>query len=102
MCRSFLPFVAMVCARVEPRRNPGGNGRGGMDGSEFEAKQTAKAGRQRRLGLRHVRDLEPGGVVHDPSLPGFGARRRQGTAVTYFVLYYTAEGRRRRFTIGQH
>ena len=73
-----------------------------MDSSEFVAKPAGKAGRQRRLSLRDVRALEPGGVVHDPSLRGYGARRRQGTAVTYFVLYYTAAGRRRRFTIGQH
>lgn len=49
-----------------------------------------------------MRDLAPGQTVHDPSLPGFGARRRTGDAVAYFVLYYTPEGRRRRYTIGQH
>jgi len=59
-------------------------------------------GTRKRLGLREVRALGPGGLVHDPSLPGFGARRRTGEAVTYFVLYYTADGRRRRFTIGRH
>jgi hypothetical protein len=61
-----------------------------------------KGGRTRRLGLKEVRALGPGAVAHDPSLPGFGARRREGETVSYFVLYYTADGRRRRFTIGQH
>jgi integrase len=65
-------------------------------------REGAKTGRSRRLGLKEVRALEPGGLVHDPSLPGFGARRRKGEAISYFVLYYTADGRRRRFTIGQH
>jgi integrase len=49
-----------------------------------------------------VRDLQPGQVIQDPSLSGFGARRRAGDAVTYFLLYYTPEGRRRRYTIGVH
>jgi integrase len=64
--------------------------------------QGPRASRVKRLGLKEVGALKPGGVTHDPSLPGFGARRRAGETVTYFVLYYTSDGRRRRYTIGQH
>ncbi len=58
--------------------------------------------RKKQLSLQDVRSLEPGQVIHDLSLSGFGARRRTGSAITYFLLYYTAEGRRRRYTIGVH
>src|SRR6476469_4822633 len=55
-----------------------------------------------RIGLRRVRALEPGQTLWDSSLPGFGARRQQGEAITYVLKYRTAEGRQRWFTIGQH
>jgi Arm DNA-binding domain len=55
-----------------------------------------------RIGLRQVRALEPGQTLWDSSLPGFGARRQQGEAITYVLKYRTAEGRQRWFTIGQH
>lgn len=62
------------------------------------------AGR-RRIGLREVRALPPNSELFDSgpgAVPGFGVRRRAGPTVSYFVLYRTAEGRLRRFTIGPH
>jgi integrase len=56
----------------------------------------------RRMGLRHVRALQPGQTLWDSSLPGFGARRQQGETIAYVLKYRTAEGRQRWFTIGQH
>jgi integrase len=57
---------------------------------------------KQRLGLRQVRALKPGRTVWDPTLPGFGARRQKGDAVSYILFYRTAEGRQRWFTIGRH
>jgi integrase len=57
---------------------------------------------KQRLGLRQVRALKPGMTVWDPSLPGFGARRQKGDAVSYVLFYRTQEGRQRWFTIGRH
>jgi integrase len=54
-----------------------------------------------RIGLREVRELAPNSLIWDTRVPGFGARRRTGTAVSYFVLY-RVEGRLRRLTIGKH
>ena len=55
-----------------------------------------------RIGLRHVRALQPGQTLWDASLPGFGARRQLGEAIAYVLKYRTVEGRQRWFTIGQH
>src|SRR5262249_1263682 len=55
-----------------------------------------------RIGLRHVRSLRPGQTLWDSSLPGFGARRQNGSAVAYILKYRTAAGRQRWFTIGRH
>jgi integrase len=60
---------------------------------------------RKRIGLREVRALPPDAEVFDGgpgSVPGFGARRRTGPGVSYFVMFRTAEGRQRRFTIGTH
>ena len=57
---------------------------------------------KQRLGLRQVRALKPGGIVWDPSLPGFGARRQRSDAVSYVLFYRTKEGRQRWYTIGRH
>src|SRR6516162_11439018 len=57
---------------------------------------------KQRLGLRQVRALEPGETVWDPTLPGFGARRQNGDAVSYVLFYRTQEGRQRWYTIGKH
>jgi integrase len=56
---------------------------------------------RKRLTLRDVRALKPGEEKIDPSLPRFGARRRKGPAVTFFVAYTTAAGMRRRQKIGE-
>jgi Arm DNA-binding domain len=55
-----------------------------------------------RLGLRQVRALRPGGIVWDPTLPGFGIRRQHSKAVSYVLFYRTKEGRQRWYTIGRH
>jgi integrase len=57
---------------------------------------------KQRLGLRQVRSLRTGSVAWDPMLPGFGARRQRGTAISYVLFYRTREGRQRWFTIGRH
>jgi integrase len=59
----------------------------------------------RKIGLREVRALTPNTEIFDAgagAVPAFGARRRGGSGVSYFVMFRTDEGRLRRFTIGQH
>ncbi len=55
-----------------------------------------------RIGLRDVRALGEGENVWDMAVPGFGARRQRSEAIAYVLLYRTAEGKSRRFTIGRH
>ena len=55
-----------------------------------------------RIGQRHIRALQPGQVVWDSAVIGFGARRQRSEAITYFVFYRTAAGRQRWQTIGRH
>lgn len=57
---------------------------------------------RKRIGLREVRALEPDSEIWDAAVPGFGARRQRSEAVAYVVLFRTAEGRTRRYTIGRH
>ena len=57
---------------------------------------------EKRIGLRKVRALEPSETVWDATVPGFGARRQKGNAVTYVLKFRTAEGRQRWHTIGRH
>ena len=57
---------------------------------------------RKRIGLREVRALGEGEEVWDVAVPGFGARRQRSEAVAYVLLYRTADGRSRRFTIGRH
>jgi integrase len=59
----------------------------------------------RPIGLRDVRALPENGEVWDggtEGVAGFGARRQRSEAVAYVLLYRTAEGRSRRFTLGRH
>ncbi len=60
-----------------------------------------KAGRK-RIGLRDIRAMAPGSEIWDAAVTGFGARRQRSEAVAYVLLYRTAAGRARRFTIGRH
>jgi integrase len=57
---------------------------------------------RQRIGLRQIRALEPGDIVWDASLSGFGARRQKSEAVSYVLYYRTGEGRQRWYTIGRH
>lgn len=57
---------------------------------------------RKRIGLREVRALGPHQEVWDAAVPGFGARRQRSTAVAYVLMFRTAEGRTRRYTIGRH
>ena len=59
-------------------------------------------GERKRIGLRDVRALAESEDVWDLAVPGFGARRQRSSAVAYVLLYRTADGRSRRFTIGRH
>ncbi len=56
---------------------------------------------RKRIGLRDVRDLEPGETIWDAAVPGFGARRQKGEAVAFVLFYRTTEGRQRWHTIGR-
>ena len=58
--------------------------------------------KQRRIGLRDVRALKPNEIVWDTAVAGFGARRRQGEAVWFFLKYRTKDGRQRWYSIGRH
>jgi integrase len=55
-----------------------------------------------KIGLREIRALEPNREVWDSSVAGFGARRQRSAAVSYVLMYRTADGRLRRHTIGRH
>jgi integrase len=58
-----------------------------------------------KIGLREIRALPPNTQIFDRgpgAVPAFGARRRAGSAVSYFVMFRTDEGRQRLYTIGQH
>ena len=55
----------------------------------------------RRINKRNVASLRPGQVIWDGDVSGFGARR-QTDAVSYLLIYRTAEGRQRWHTIGRH
>jgi len=57
---------------------------------------------RKRIGLRELRALGEDGEVWDVAVPGFGARRQRSEAIAYVLLYRTADGRSRRFTIGRH
>ena len=57
---------------------------------------------RKRIGLSEIRSLQPGGIVWDTAVPGFGARRQRGAAVAYFLKYRTRGGRQRWHTIGRH
>jgi integrase len=58
-------------------------------------------GERQRIGLREVRALGPGETVWDAAVPGFGARRQTGAAVSFFLKYRNAEGRQRWHSIGR-
>jgi len=60
------------------------------------------AAERTKIGLREVRALKPGEEVWDTGVSGFGARRQRSEAVAYVLMFRTAEGRLRRFTIGRH
>jgi integrase len=57
---------------------------------------------RKRLGIRDIKALEPGQVIWDTAVTGFGARRQKGTAVVYFLFYRSAQSRQRWFTLGKH
>ncbi len=57
------------------------------------------------LTLKSVALLSPNSTIWDggkSAVPGFGARRRTGVAVSYFLKYRTTDGRQRFHTIGRH
>ncbi len=52
---------------------------------------------------RHtVEALQPGEVVWDGAVAGFGARRQSGTPITYVLKYRTTDGRQRFHRLGRH
>jgi integrase len=66
---------------------------------------TSDRAKDQKITLRRVRDLLPNTEIFDAgpgAVTAFGARRREGSAVSYFVLYRTVDGRQRRYTIGRH
>ncbi len=57
------------------------------------------------LTLRTIGAIQPGSTVWDDgkgAVPGFGARRQKGAAISYVLKYRTADGRQRWQTIGRH
>jgi integrase len=62
----------------------------------------AMAVTRRRIGVRDIRALKPGEIIWDSVVGGFHARRQKSKAVSYIVVYRTAEGRQRWQTIGRH
>ncbi len=62
-----------------------------------------KAGRPITMGdiraLGHNAEIWDGGTA---GVAGFGARRQRSAAVSYVLMYRTADGRQRRVTIGRH
>jgi integrase len=59
-------------------------------------------GQRQRIGLREVRALGPGETIWDATVPGFGARRQTGPAVSYFLKYRNEDSRQRWHSIGRH
>jgi integrase len=57
---------------------------------------------RRRIGNRDIAVLQPGQVIWDGEVSGFGARRQKSATVTYVMIYRTHEGRQRWYTIGPH
>src|SRR4051794_11586343 len=57
---------------------------------------------RKRIGIRVIEALQPGQVVWDDAVRGFGARRQRSDAVAYVLRYRTGAGRQRWHTIGQH
>jgi integrase len=53
------------------------------------------------MGRQDVASLGPEETIWDPDLAGFGARRRGGDAISYFLMYRNAHGVKRRYTIGR-
>jgi integrase len=56
----------------------------------------------KRIGLKEVRELQPGETVWDTSVSGFAIRRQAGVAVSYMLKYRDDDGRQRLYTIGRH
>jgi integrase len=55
--------------------------------------------------IRTIAGLEPRSTLWDDgksAVPGFGARRQKGAAISYVLKYRTADGRQRWHTIGRH
>jgi integrase len=59
-------------------------------------------GERQRIGLREVKALGSRQTIWDASIPGFGARRQTGPAVSYFLKYRNPDGRQRWHSIGRH
>ena len=59
-------------------------------------------GERVRLGKRAVEAMQPGSIVWDAEVAGFGARRQRGAAVAYVLKTRTASGRQLFLTIGRH
>ncbi len=55
-----------------------------------------------KISVRDIRVLQPRQTIWDGSVSGFAARRQTGSAVSYYLMYRTADGRKRTYTIGKH
>jgi integrase len=56
----------------------------------------------KRIGLRDIECLGRESIIWDRDVSGFGARRQKTDAVSYVLIYRTAENRQRFHTIGRH
>ena len=52
--------------------------------------------------LTTIKGLQPGSLVWDAKVRGFGARRQKGRDISYVLFYRTKDGRQRWRTIGKH
>jgi hypothetical protein len=60
---------------------------------------------ERNIGLTAILALAPNTEIFDSgpgAVPAFGARRRSASAMSYFVMFRTEQGKLRCFTIGRH
>jgi integrase len=57
---------------------------------------------RKRIGIRDIKALQPGQVIWDAAVTGFGARRQKSDAIVYFVFYRSAQRRQRWFSLGKH
>jgi hypothetical protein len=65
------------------------------------ARKAAPMNISEKITLKSIQTLQPGDIIRDPELKGFGARKRSKNTLTYFVQT-RINHQQRYFTIGTH